>query len=99
MILRILYDKFKILSAEQTIPKSKIEEGFKTMLQSEELNNVLTEEDKKLITKYLYKYYEKEIQNSEQQLLTEENADQKAILNQFIDNNKTKMKNKYLITN
>ena len=50
---RNMYDKFKILSIEQTIPKSIIEEGIRPMLQSEELNNVLTEEDRQLIIKYL----------------------------------------------
>ena len=77
------------------------------MLQSTVLNNVLTEEDRQLITKYLdfieknrdkimqlqndIKYYEKEIQKSEKQLLTEENEDQRAVLNQFIDSSKAKM--------
>ena len=50
--IRNLYEKYKILSPEQTIPKSIIEEGIRPMLQSEELNNVLTE-DRQLITKYL----------------------------------------------
>ena len=77
------------------------------MLQSEELNNVLTEEDRQLITKYLdfieknkgkivqlqndIKYFEKEVQKSEKQLLTEENEDQRAVLKQFIDSSKAKM--------
>ena len=48
-----LCNKCKILSPEQTIPKLIIEEGIRPMLQSEKLNNVLTEEDSQLITKYL----------------------------------------------
>ena len=67
----------------------------------------MTEEDKQFITKYLdlieknkekilqlqndIKYYEKEIQKSEKQLLAEENEDQGAVLNQFIDSSKAKM--------
>ena len=105
--IKNLYDKYKIMSPEQTIPKSIINEGVRPMLQSEELNNVLTEEDRQLITKYLdfieknkekivqlqndIKYYEKEIQKSEKQLLTEENEDQRAVLKQFIDSSKAKM--------
>ena len=81
--IKNLYDKYKILSPQQTIPKSIIDKGVRHMLQSEELNNVLTEEDRQIITKYLdfieknkektvqlqndIKYYEKEIQKSEKQ--------------------------------
>ena len=90
-----------------TKQRSLIEEGVMPMLQSKELNNVLTEEDRQLITKYLdfieknrvklaqlqndMKYFEKEIQKSEKQVLTEENEDQRAVLKQFIDSSKAKM--------
>ena len=69
-----------------TKQRSIIEEGVRPMLQLTVLNNVLTEGDRQLITKYLdfikknrnkimqlqndIKYYEKEIQKSEKQLLT-----------------------------
>ena len=90
-----------------TKQRSLIEEDVRPMLQSKELNNVLTEEDTQLITKYLdfieknrdklaqlqndIKYFEKEIQKSEKQLLTEENDDQRAVLKKFIDSSKAKM--------
>ena len=64
--------------------RSLIEEDVRPMLQLKELNNVLTEEDRQLITKYLdfiekngdklaqlqndINYFEKEIQKSEKQL-------------------------------
>ena len=105
--IKNLYEKYKILSPEETIPKSVIEEGVRPMLQAKELNNVLTDDDRQLITKYLdfieknkekiiqlqndIKYYEKEIKKSENQLLSETNDDQVAILKQFIDSSKAKM--------
>ena len=98
--IKNLYNKYKILSLEQIIPNLKIDEGVRPMLQSEELNNVLIEEDRQLITKYLdfieknkekivqlqndIKYYEKEKQISEKQLLIEENEDQRVVLKKLL---------------
>ena len=98
--IKNLYNKYKILSLEQIIPNLKIDEGVRPMLQSEELNNVLIEEDRQLITKYLdfieknkekivqlqndIKYYEKEKQISEKQLLIKENEDQRVVLKKLL---------------
>ena len=105
--LAVAHDNIITNTPINTKQRSLIEEGVRPMLQSKELNNVLTEEDRQLITKYLdfieknrdklaqlqndMKYFEKEIQKSEKQLLTEENEDQKAVLKQFIDSSKAKM--------
>jgi hypothetical protein len=105
--IKDLYNKYKIISSDQTIPKSVIEEGIRPLLQAEEMKNILSDEERQLITKYLdfieknkektiqlqadIKWLEKEIQTAENQLLSETNEDQKAVLKQFIDSNKAKI--------
>ena len=87
--LAVAHDDIITCTPITTKQRSLIEERVRPMLQSKKINNVLTDEDRQLITKYLdfieknrgklallqneVKYFEKEIQNSEKQLLTEEN--------------------------
>ncbi len=87
--------------------RSVIEDIPRQLERSKEINSVLTDEDRQLITKYLdfleknkgktlqlqtdIKWLEKAIQKAENQLLKETNEDQKAMVKQYIDSNKAKL--------